>query len=301
MKKPTSVKPLRRGCLLAICLAFIMIGLPVNPGTANALAFDTPPFSSRLNTTFVYVEAAEAGGSLDVSGTFYTRSDGGSASAYARVTVVDPSGSVAWDFFEKMPDGSHSRKLPFVQLGLASAQAGVWMITSYGTDSAGTTPHGNGAIVGFNAVSCTEQDRDSSKPCAKPQPGRVWWENLALEQRAFTGVTGSNDPQDLTLWTLSPWGVQHEITQYGYQGISSNITVSNLGLVDGSCEPVYRSDNQLIGTAQIANSSVGECAEKFFSYRLFDTVPDPTMPESAAFNGGKTWVLPKYRNLTSSL
>jgi uncharacterized repeat protein (TIGR01451 family) len=95
--------------------------------------------------------------------------------------------------------------------------------------------------------------------------------------------------------------VQHKITQYGFQGISSSIQVNNLGLVDGQCEPVYHSDNMRVGTAVKATAGNAACAGKYYAYRLFAERPDSTMPAKGMQQGKETWVMPQYQTLTSSI
>ncbi|MDR1710769.1 MAG: DUF11 domain-containing protein [Propionibacteriaceae bacterium] len=284
---------------ITILAALTLLGVaPVPAQAADSLT--EPPFSSRANTTYAYVDSASNGGSLDVSGVFRTRADGKSASARAHVQVIDPAGNEVWNFSQDYPSGSHSRTVSFEKLAMTSDAAGVWTINTYGSN-ANDQIKGNGGIVPFNVTPCADADRDPDSACEHPLHGRVWWEQLRLDQRKYTGVSGSDDPVDFTIWTLSPWGVQHKVTQYGYQGISSDIEVNNLGLVNGDCEPVYRSDVQLIGTAVQADSSMAACADKLYEYRIFPEPPDKSLPATAQVSGHETWVLPGYKELTSEV
>ncbi len=139
----------------------------------------------------------------------------------ARVTLTSPSGSSEGRTIERAASSPQ-----FVK---TSTQEGVWKITI--RDATPPTP-----II----RDLTPADIRVTTSGGREVTGRVWAERMAVDQ------TSIRTPR---IWAMSPRGVIYQITQPGYDGVSSTWTMNNVGIHLGGpsdeCEPAFGSRPEL--------------------------------------------------------
>ncbi len=180
----------------------------------------------------------------------------------ARVTLTSPSGSSETRTIERAASSP--------QFAKTSTQEGVWKITI--RDATPPTP-----II----RDLTPADIRVTTSGGTERTGRVWAERMAVDQ------TSIRTPR---VWAMSPRGVIYQITQPGYDGVSSTWTMNNVGIHAGvrgaECKPAYRSLPEVpaIGTdaglnpnGWFAPSTQADC-DGLTAYRLFPQEPAEDLP-----------------------
>ncbi|MCL2594124.1 MAG: hypothetical protein FWD83_01185, partial [Promicromonosporaceae bacterium] len=250
--------------------------------------------SGALRHSTVYYAFVEACGWLDIQ--FYTMSWTTAAISngyYLLLKVTAPDGTI----FEER---QYAPDTGFIQLtGLRSDTAGVWQITTSGYSNVGAYVNLTGAspIGSFDII-----PRSSD---GTPHTGRVWTEwyyqhssNLLPSMHLSVPPWLPYPPRwNQQLYFLSEFGFQYQHIMWSFNGVSSNIVASNLG-VHLNCVPQRRSVFT-IETAYSAN--VDGCANGL-KYRIFFEPISDGMPESALFYDGVTrWVNPVFADPTLSI
>ncbi len=169
------------------------------------------------------------------------------------------------------------------------APAGVWRVeleslAEDGSQLDGTTR----ARMGTSSRPWRVVPRDAD---GTARAGRVWTETRVQAQ---TGLARDGiERWDQTHYALSESGVSYRVTEYGFNGINSTMRVSNLGLVDDRCQPIYRSSRY--GEQGVRTNAGTQCPDNGVTYKLFFEEPDSSMPaEAPSWSGATTWVMPTY-------
>lgn len=184
----------------------------------------------------------------------------------ARVTLTSPSGSSETRTIERAASSPQ-----FVK---TSTQEGVWKITI--RDATPPTP-----II----RDLTPADIRVTTSGGREVTGRVWAERMAVDQ------TSIRTPR---IWAMSPRGVIYQITQPGYDGVSSTWTMNNVGIHLGGpsdeCEPAFGSRPELpaigadaatSGPAYTVPADRNGCVG-LETYRLFPDMPARDIPATIA-------------------
>ena len=225
-------------------------------------------------TFYAYVDAKDAGGSLDIRGTYRDRVDCASSSSFVDLTVAAPDGTTQTSHYN-VNQGSCAATTLTGWTGLTSAVAGVWTITMAGD--------GNGDV----------QLVMDPRLNGQAKPGRVWTDRLITNQRGAVGVdtNARQHPVEFTLFTLGPDGIQHTLRLPSFNGFNSDWQVNNIGYTSDGCTPVYHSVTWGAGARAASPSCPG-----FVRYRLFLEPPDPGMPTTTVPSAdGPTWAYAAYR------
>lgn len=180
----------------------------------------------------------------------------------ARVTLTSPSGSSETRTIERAASSPQ-----FVK---TSTQEGVWKITI--RDATPPTP-----II----RDLTPADIRVTTSGGREVTGRVWAERMAVDQTSI---------QSPTVYALSRRGVVYQITQPGYDGVSSTWTMNNVGIHLGGpsdeCEPAFGSRPELpaigadaatSGPAYTVPADRNGCVG-LETYRLFPDMPARDIP-----------------------
>ncbi|WP_342622059.1 hypothetical protein [Erysipelothrix sp. P66] len=142
--------------------------------------------------------------------------------------------------------------------------------------------------------------------------GRTWSEQIELTQNA-------NIFEDFVFYHMMIDGYIYKQSLYGFNGQDSLITSDAAGLVeesDSACAPIYESALKKGGIAfkdeafgipnYILAADDSDCSSRVTNYKLFASVPDDDMPETATYaDGESTWLtqeikLPEFVSMTYS-